>query len=96
MPTKRTVIDRPRRRVFSAEVLALFVELDRLRLTNPYADSPRELAGKLDLMDEYWSGNSVLDRTAGPCHPPGYFAHQAWFTCRRVREQLLAAVQEAK
>ena len=27
------------------------------------------------------------------CHPPGYFAHEAWFRCRAVREALLEAVQ---
>jgi hypothetical protein len=27
------------------------------------------------------------------CHPPGYFAHDAWFRCRAMREALLEAVQ---
>jgi hypothetical protein len=94
VPTKRTVIDRPRRRTFSAEVIGLFVELDRQHLSNPYADGPRALAERLGLMNEYWSGNSVLDRGAGPCHPAGYVAHEGWFTCRQVREELLSALSK--
>ena len=30
------------------------------------------------------------------CHPPGYFAHDAWFRCRAMRQALLEAVQAIK
>jgi hypothetical protein len=81
--------------VFAPEVVRLFVELERMPRTSPYADGPRALAERLGLMNEFWSGNSVLDRSAGPCHPAGYLAHEDWFKCRRMREQLLAAAREA-
>jgi hypothetical protein len=54
------------------------------------------LARRLNLTTEWWSINSVLDRTAGPCHPPGYYAHDAFYRCRHVRIALLEAAEEAE
>jgi hypothetical protein len=99
LPTKRTVIDRPRRRVFSAETLALFQELEavplRRRSGEDLRDQERELAEKLDLADEFWTTNSVLDRSAAPCWPPWLVAYGDWHRCRAIRLQLLAAAREA-
>jgi hypothetical protein len=53
----------------------------------------RQLARQLDLVSEYWTINSVLDRSAEPCHPPSYISHQDWFRCRDVRNELLAALR---
>jgi hypothetical protein len=86
-----------RRQSFTPEVLGLFSELDavpvRRRHSEDFKAKHRKLAQQLDLVSEYWTINSVLDRSAGPCHPPGYVAHQDWFTCRRVRTELLAALR---
>jgi hypothetical protein len=82
-----------RRPSFSGEVLALFVELERKR-TQAFTDGSRELARRLGLTAEWWTGNHVNDRSAEPCHPPSCVAHQDWFRCRGVRNELLAAVRK--
>jgi hypothetical protein len=85
-----------RRPVFAPEVIALFVELERLPRQSPrFEEGSRALAEKLGLMDEWFTMQHVNDRSAGPCHPPWLVAHGDWFRCRRVREQLLAAAHEA-
>jgi hypothetical protein len=68
MPAKlRTA--KGRHPTFSAEALALFVELERKR-TRAFSDGSRELARMLGLTSEWWTGNHLNDRSAGPCHPP--------------------------
>ena len=91
MPAKlRTA--KGRQPVFSAEAIALFVELERNpRRGRPFTDGSRELARMLGLVSEWWTGNCVNDRRPKPLHPPGYAAHQDWFRCRQVREALLLA-----
>ena len=68
MPAKRTVLDRPRRRTFSGETLALFCELDatlaRDRERQDFKDKEHELARLLDLVSEYWTTNSVCPGSA--------------------------------
>jgi hypothetical protein len=82
--------------MFTADVVALFVELERLpRRDARFKEGERELARKLGLVSEYWTMNSVLDRSARPCHPPGYVAHADWHTCRAVRKALLASAEVA-
>jgi hypothetical protein len=93
---KRTVIDRPRKALIDFETLAMFVTLEnvplRRRRSDEFKRRSRELARRLNLHDEwFFSRTDVLDRTRGPCHPPGYVAHDAWFRCRAVRLQLLEA-----
>jgi hypothetical protein len=76
------------------DVVALFVRLEqtpRRRRGDQFKTAERELAHKLSLVDEWWTGNSVLDRSRGPCHPPGYIANTDWRRVRHVREALLAA-----
>jgi hypothetical protein len=49
----------------------------------------------LDLVGEFWTMNSVLDRSDGPVHSsPQYIEHKNWHTCRAVRQQLLAKIAE--
>lgn len=99
MPTNRNPLDRGRRRrplSFDAETLALFVKLDgmKARTSDAFKAADRELARRLDLIAEWWTCNSVLDRSAEPCHPPGYISYDDWFTCREYRTALLAAVRK--
>jgi hypothetical protein len=50
-----------------------------------------QLASMLGLTAEWWAGQHVNDRSQGPCYAPEYAAHRDWYTCREVREALLAA-----
>jgi hypothetical protein len=86
-----------RRRVpFTAEVLALFQRLDAMpQEDRSFTEGAKELASALNLDTEFWTGNTPLDRSGSPCHPPGYAAFTDWHTCRRVRNQLLAAIRQA-
>jgi hypothetical protein len=93
--TKRHPIHRPsRHRPFTAEVLRLFVELEHAprRRGEAFKAKELELARLLGLDPPWISGNSVLDRSAAPCWPPSYVAHETWHECRRLREALLAAI----
>jgi hypothetical protein len=87
-----------RRYGLSPEALSLFAELEATPLQCQYREDYREreheLARLMGLVSEFWTGNSVLDRSAGPCHPPEYIAHEDWHRCRAVREQLLALLRE--
>jgi hypothetical protein len=95
MPVRRRIA-KGRRPTFPPDVLALFVELERIpEQREAYSDGSRELARLLGMTDEWWGGNSVLDRSRGPCHPPGYGAYDDWFRCRVVREQLLEAMNRS-
>ena len=76
---------------FSPETLAL----ERMRPGDRSEEDQRALAGALGLADEYWSMESVLDRSPGPRHPPGYQAYTDFFTCRHVRLRLLEAARSA-
>jgi hypothetical protein len=84
-----------RRPQFSAEVVALFAELEGIRQgSKAFEDGSHELARRLNLVGEWWRGSHVLDRSPGPCHPPDCVAYEDWFHVRRVRKALLAAVAE--
>ena len=90
MPTKRTVIDRPRRPLFSPEVLALFVELERIpRSSARFKEPSQRLASLLGLTSEWWSMNHANDHSATPPIPA--LAAADWATCRAVRKALQAA-----
>jgi hypothetical protein len=85
-----------RRHSFSAEAIALFIELEavpvRRRKLEEFRDRERELAGLLGLGAEFFlSCCSVLDRERTPCWPPWCAAHADWHRVRAVREQLLEA-----
>jgi hypothetical protein len=95
--TKRTPIHRPSwHRPFTAEVLRIFAELEHgARRGQAFKAKERELMEMLNLDPPWLSGNSVLDRSAAPCWPRGYVAHETWHECRRLREALLAAIGRA-
>jgi hypothetical protein len=84
---------------FSAEVIALFVELEGLidagvrRDNHEFRERSLVLAVALGLVGEWWTIDDVFDR-GGPSHPPGYCAHDNWHRCRVARNALLAAVAE--
>jgi hypothetical protein len=77
----------------------LFVKLEAVpmhqRETDEFKAGARRLARLLGLIDEFWSANSVLDRSASPCHPPPQIAWHHWHGCRAVREVLLEAAAAA-
>ena len=83
--------------IFDGETLALFERLDRVadRDGDAFKASERELAGRLGLASEWWTVNSVLDKSCArvSCHqPPEWQATRDWHVCRRCAAQLLAAV----
>jgi len=96
MPVKARVA-KERRPSFSAEAIELFVALERMprrdRDGDEFRAKSKRLAALLGLTSEWWTCNSVLDRTRAPCHPPGYLAYDDWFRVRAVREELLAAAK---
>jgi hypothetical protein len=101
MPTKRVILDRPRRVTCSAEVVTLFTGLDatskRARGSDGFKAKERELMQALGLSGEWrFSCCSVLDRSREPCHPPGSPAAIDWHRVRRVREQLLDVAKQGK
>jgi hypothetical protein len=79
--------------------LDLFVKLEAAPLhqrdTNEFKVGERRLARLLGLTDEFWTMNSVLDRSARPCHPPPHVAWNHWHRCRAAREVLLEAAAAA-
>jgi hypothetical protein len=91
--TKRTPINRRRLPHVAPAAVTLFVELEqvpkRRRNAQTFKDGERELHRMLGLVSEWWGGNSVLDDSSGPCHPPGYVSHSDWFRVRAVRDALL-------
>jgi hypothetical protein len=88
-----------RRPVFDSETLELFSRLEHMppstRSGPEFKVGERMLARKLNLVDEWWLGSSVLDRSLGPCYPPGHFAHKDWYRVRAVRCALLEALSPA-
>jgi hypothetical protein len=95
MPTKRRVLDRPRRPSFTAEALALFVELEavppRRRHTDEFQAKDRELARMLGLGSEWLcSVASVTDRWR-PRSPPRRPAEHDQHRVYAVRRELLEA-----
>ena len=98
MPTKRTIIARPRRAAFSPEVIELFRQLEAtpacLRKDENFRECEALLHELLGLSTEYHcSICSVLDRSLGPCRPPHYPASKDWYRVRATREALLRAVK---
>ena len=94
MPTKRTVLDRPRTPTLDAETIALFTELEavpiRRRDTREFEERAYALAQRLNLGYEHFCARcSVLDRERRPCHPPGYARNDSFWKVRAVRLRLL-------
>jgi len=88
MPSNCKPIERPQRARISAEVLEFFLELERMprrqRDSQVFKDGEHELARRLNLVSEFWSGNSVLDRDQGPCWLPSLIAHHDWYRLREI------------
>jgi hypothetical protein len=93
--TKRVPLHRRRVPPVAPDALALFAQLEqtprRQRSDRAFKDGEHELARRLNLIDEFWRGSSVLDRDSVPCHPAGYLAHRDWYRVRAVRTALLRA-----
>jgi hypothetical protein len=86
----------PQRVRIRPQALALFAELEHApdQRGRDFEDKAHELARLLDLVPEWWSGCSVLDRSDGPVHAsPQYLEHRDWRTTRAVRQQLQAALE---
>jgi hypothetical protein len=97
MPAKLRAA-KDRRPQFGPEVLALIRELDstpkRARESAEFKAKERTLMRQLNLVNEWWSMTSVLDRSDAPCWPPWNCAFDDWHTCRAVRLALLEAGSE--
>jgi hypothetical protein len=95
MPTNRIPLKRDRLGFLSPESLALFAKLDGMedRDSEEFRQRSHDLARLLGLVAEWWTINSVLDRSDGPHHPASYLAHADWHRCREVRTALLQALQ---
>jgi hypothetical protein len=98
MPVKLRAA-KERRPSFSPAALELFTALERVpahrRHSRRFKDQEHELARRLHLVDEWWTCNSVTDKSFGPCHPEGCIARQDWFRCRAIRLALLQTVKES-
>jgi hypothetical protein len=97
MVSNRTILARPRKQAsaYDEDVVREFVRLDHMRRgCADFKRGERALMRRLGLVDEFWSMNSPLDRSAGPCHPEGYVANDHWHRCREVRRALLAAARD--
>jgi hypothetical protein len=92
MPTNRRPPVRRRNPTFTPEILSLFVELENgPKRGERFRIREKALMYELNLVHEWWTGDSVLDRSAACAYEPHYLAFQHFFTCRRVRLELLAA-----
>jgi hypothetical protein len=87
--TKRHPLHRRPVPHIAPDVVALFARLELTPQSKRNRDEEHELARRLGLTDEWWTMNTVLDRSRRPCHPRGYAAYTNWFRVRRVREALL-------
>jgi hypothetical protein len=98
MPTNRTPRERPRQRqLLTDAAIELFAELERTpqrqRGSKNFKNREHELARVLNLVPEWWSMCSVLDRSERPPWPPYLVAFADWHRCRGIREQLLEAAK---
>jgi hypothetical protein len=94
--TKRhPIARRSQNPLITDEALRLFVELEgvpkRKRDSRTFKNAEHQLARMLNLVGEYWSMCSVLDRSERPAWPDHLQAFQDWHKVRRVREELLKA-----
>ena len=74
----------------NSEALSPFAELESAAQQD--RDKAHDLARLLNLVPQWWTGNSVLDRSVEPCHPQGYIAREDWFHCHVVRLALQATL----
>jgi hypothetical protein len=99
MPTNREPLTRQRRVPFTREAIALFLELEHsprgARRSEEFKVKEQRLHQLLGIDPSWITGVSILDRSAGPCWPPGYCSYELWFEVRAVRKALLAAIGPA-
>jgi hypothetical protein len=96
MPTNRKLRSHPRHPRISPEAIALFRAAEgQPRKRWAYTDEARQLARMLGPIDEWWTGNTPLDKSRGPCHPPWCVAYTDWHRCRAVRRRMIAAAAAA-
>jgi len=95
--TRRTRISRQQHAPFTPEALALFAELEatpwRGRISEAFKNAEHQLMRRLGLIDEFWTSNSVLDRSKAPPWPDHLVAFKDWHRVREIRLQLLEAVK---
>jgi hypothetical protein len=94
MPSGRRSIVRQALPRIDPETLRLFRRLEGTRPSKRDRGDERKLAEALDLEDEFWYGQSVLNRRTKPCCQPPYMAYDAFYRCRLVRELLLEAMKK--
>jgi hypothetical protein len=99
MPTNRIPISRPRHRTFTPEILTLFAELENTplprhwRKRQEYMRKSQRLAGQLGLSDAWWMGLRV-EKINEQRPREGLAAYEWWPTVRRVRRELLTALEQ--
>jgi hypothetical protein len=92
MPVKIRVA-KTLRPVFTAEVLELFLELER-RPDSYHSEDARRLAVQLGLVGERLKACHVNDRSRSSGYPPGHLTDIAFQRVREVRKALLAVCAE--
>lgn len=96
MPTNRRPLARRRNPTFTPEILSLFVELENgSKRGEQFRVQEQDLMYQLGLVEQFWTMNSVLDRSSVPYTSPEYVAWRHWHECRAIRLQLLAAIASA-
>jgi hypothetical protein len=99
MPTNRTPISRPRVPSFTSEILTVFAELQgtppprHWRKRQEYTRKSQHLASQLGLSDAWWFGLKV-EKHEQQRPREGLAAHEWWPTIRRMRRQLLTALEQ--
>jgi hypothetical protein len=91
------MVNPPPRPKITLETLRLFADLERRgdRRSQDYRDEERALMRLLDLVPQWWSGCSVLDKSSGPIHSsPDYAEHGDWHRVRAARNALLPSLAE--
>jgi hypothetical protein len=90
-----------RRPTFSPEVLSLFAELENTftpprhwRKKQEFARKSQHLASQLGLSDAWWMGLRVEKIHEQQRPREGLAAYEWWPTVRRVRRELLAALEQ--
>jgi len=95
-PIRKPLFHPVRAQVFTPEALALFLEIEATpqhkRGAKVYNDMEHRLARLLNLVPEWWGGNSVSDDADKPPWPDHLQAYKDRHKIRAIREQLLAAV----
>ena len=94
MPIKQRAA-KDRRPVFTAEAVALFLEIERtLGGHMPYTEASRRLAELLELSAEWCASCHINDRSSRSHYPAGHLTDIAFWKVREVRQALLAVCRD--